>query len=507
MTVKNIKDYYEKIISVCVPAALAAAFFLVSCQAQIEQTMTEVTIEAGDPFTFDVEEYFSFANADITDFEISGSDIDTSVPGEYEIVVAYQNKTWTVTVHVKDTTVPQILADTLVIFTATLLNPEDLADYEDNTKCTCRLLYIKYISETACMEEDELLNLLNEEWNENDSYDEISPARDGVYLAVLQVTDEGENSAYQPFLIVYDTSVPEISGDIDDTVEQGEEPDTGSLKAYDDMDGEISTIEKDLIQSEEVWTVTVTCSDRAGNTATKVFTVSIDEDEESQEEESTAQSSSYTASEQSSTAADEETDDSSSSLVADLDAAESASSLIIIAAGSGSKAQLSMYIKTSGEWEEIVSTSVYIGRNGIGKTTEGDGKTLTGLYHIIKAFGVSSDPGTSLSYLKVDDSYYWVDDSDSVYYNQLVSTQDVTQDWDSAEHISASPTAYAYVLALDYNEECTPGKGSAIFIHCSIGKATSGCIAVPSESMKEIMRNITSDCAVIIDYESNIENY
>ena len=90
----------------------------------------------------------------------------------------------------------------------------------------------------------------------------------------------------------------------------------------------------------------------------------------------------------------------------DLDIAQSVSQLIIVAAGSGSTATLSMYQKSSGEWTQILFTSAHIGKNGIGKTAEGDGKTPTGVYYFTRAFGNNSNPGTSLSYLQVDSSYY-----------------------------------------------------------------------------------------------------
>ena len=212
-------------------------------------------------------------------------------------------------------------------------------------------------------------------------------------------------------------------------------------------------------------------------------------------------------------AADSEEDDSSSSdespyaWVGELDVAQSVSQLIIVSVGSGSSATLSMYTKSSGEWTLVISTSASIGYNGIGKTAEGDGKTPTGVYSFTRAFGNNSNPGTSLSYLQVDDTYYWVDDSDSAYYNQLVSTNDVTVDWSSAEHIASYPTAYAYCLALSYNSSCTPGKGSAIFLHCSTGGSTAGCIAISQSAMITVLQNVTSDCAIVIDYSSNIANY
>jgi len=199
-------------------------------------------------------------------------------------------------------------------------------------------------------------------------------------------------------------------------------------------------------------------------------------------------------------------DEKVSSWVVDLDVAKTANQIIVVAAD-GSNATVSMHNKEEdGTWTEILSTAGKIGRNGIGKTKEGDGKTPTGVYRFMFGFGNMSDPGCGLSYTQVDDSYYWVDDSDSAYYNQFVTTNEVTKDWDSAEHIAGVKSSYNYVLALDYNVECMPGKGSAIFMHCA-PTSGAGCIAVSEEMMVEIMKNVKDGCVVIIDSVEGVKGY
>lgn len=194
------------------------------------------------------------------------------------------------------------------------------------------------------------------------------------------------------------------------------------------------------------------------------------------------------------------------SWVADLDVAETANQIIIVAAD-GSSATVSMHNKAEdGTWTEILNTDGKIGRNGIGKTKEGDGKTPTGVYRFLFGFGNMPDPGCGLNYTQVDDSYYWVDDSDSAYYNQFVSTDGVAKDWDSAEHIASVKSSYNYVLALDYNVDCVPGAGSAIFMHCT-PTGGAGCIAVPEEKMVEIMQNVKDGCVVVIDSVEGVKGY
>ncbi len=201
-----------------------------------------------------------------------------------------------------------------------------------------------------------------------------------------------------------------------------------------------------------------------------------------------------------------QTEEKESSWVADLEIAETASQIIVVAAD-GSNAMVSMHEKAEdGTWTELLSTAGKIGRNGIGKTKEGDGKTPTGVYRFMFGFGNMTDPGCVLSYTQVDESYYWVDDSDSAYYNQFVSTNEVTKDWDSAEHIAGVKSSYNYVLALDYNVDCVPGKGSAIFMHCT-PTGGAGCIAVPEDVMVEIMQNVEDGCVVVIDSALGVMEY
>lgn len=192
--------------------------------------------------------------------------------------------------------------------------------------------------------------------------------------------------------------------------------------------------------------------------------------------------------------------------VAGLQVAQNTSQIMVVAA-SGNTATLSMHNKNAdGSWTEILSTSAGIGRNGIGKSAEGDGKTPQGVYGFSFAFGIQPNPGTALSYTQVDDSYYWVDDSNSAYYNQFVSTNNVACDWNSAEHITGAGSSYNYVLAINYNSGCVPGAGSAIFLHCK-PTGGAGCIAVSENSMVTILQNVQPGCVLIIDSTGGIYNY
>ena len=196
------------------------------------------------------------------------------------------------------------------------------------------------------------------------------------------------------------------------------------------------------------------------------------------------------------------------SWVANLKAARTSSQLIIVSASNGSYADVSMHTKDNeGIWQDKFNVSGRIGKNGINKISEGDGKTPTGIYSFGQAFGLADDPGSSKDYLKVNDNHYWVDDVNSKYYNKLADIRETGIQWSSAEHLIGYAKAYKYALALDFNKACIPGMGSAIFLHCNTSNATAGCISIPEDNMVYILKNLKSDAKIIIDYSGNISNY
>ncbi len=170
-----------------------------------------------------------------------------------------------------------------------------------------------------------------------------------------------------------------------------------------------------------------------------------------------------------------------------------------------SKANFSFYVKNqTGKWILDFSTIGHIGKNGLGKTKEGDDKTPVGVYHFTAAFGVASKPeDAGMPYVKVDETHWLVSDSASKYYNQFVSAskkeagdplvKTVNQDWASScgEQLYKYTKAYHYSLILDYNPENIPYKGSAIFLHCySDGQYTAGCVAIPEAGMKYLLQHL-----------------
>ena len=202
--------------------------------------------------------------------------------------------------------------------------------------------------------------------------------------------------------------------------------------------------------------------------------------------------------------------DESPEWVSSLKAAENASQLAIVSRTNGSNALFSFHEKDdTGTWREIVSCPAYIGKKGLGKTREGDMKTPVGVYTFTMAFGILEDPGCPMGYTKVDESHYWVGDSNSDRYNQFVSTRDYDSfNRKQSEHIIDYDLAYKYCLNISWNDNGTPNKGSAIFLHCQTkNKYTGGCVAIPEKDMRKVIQHVNHGCVVVIDSVKNIRSY
>jgi len=198
--------------------------------------------------------------------------------------------------------------------------------------------------------------------------------------------------------------------------------------------------------------------------------------------------------------------------VAGLPAAQDAQQLFVVAAMAMDRttASISMHEKDAdGHWKQILSTPGFVGKNGLcldADHVEGCGQTPVGVYHFNKAFGIAADPGCAIPYIQVDDNIYWSGDPD-YHYNEMVNINDHPElAMDDSEHIVDYDYQYQYCLNISFNEEGTPGRGSAIFLHC-LGPTkpyTGGCVAMPENIMKLVMQNVREDCVVVIDTLENM---
>lgn len=192
-----------------------------------------------------------------------------------------------------------------------------------------------------------------------------------------------------------------------------------------------------------------------------------------------------------------------------LPQAQNAQQLFVIAAHEKTTAWVSMHEKDKdGSWHMVMSTPGFIGKNGLGKTQEGDGMTPVGTFSFNRAFGIAKDPGCAIEYVQADDNTYWSGDvKEGMHYNELVSIKDLPDlDTENSEHILDYPYEYQYCLNISYNADGVPNAGSAIFLHCLGDRKprTGGCVAIPMDQMYYVMQHVSPDCVVVIDSMENL---
>lgn len=195
------------------------------------------------------------------------------------------------------------------------------------------------------------------------------------------------------------------------------------------------------------------------------------------------------------------------SWVSELETSESSSQMLIVSVYDKTYADVSMYTKRDGLWQNDFSVTGRIGSAGVGKVKEGDKKTPTGVFSLHTPFGIKDNPGCPLEYIKVTKNHYWSGMPEK-YYNKLVDASKVS-DYNPAggEHLIDYEGVYNYCVAIDYNPEGIVGKGSAIFLHCQGRGTTAGCVSIPESYMIYVLQNLRSDAKIIIDHQNNIMMY
>ena len=167
--------------------------------------------------------------------------------------------------------------------------------------------------------------------------------------------------------------------------------------------------------------------------------------------------------------------------------------------------------RADGSWQQVFGPiPAMLGYSGLtpaGKRRQGTGKTPTGSFEVVSAFGRKPDPGTSLPYRQIDRNDVWTyDPRVPSTYNMM---QTIKRSWkaygDYIEYLWSYGVQYDYVAVLDYNLPPGPirkgadgvrrtdvpantAKGGGIFLHASNGKVTAGCISVPVKQMRAITR-------------------
>ncbi len=108
----------------------------------------------------------------------------------------------------------------------------------------------------------------------------------------------------------------------------------------------------------------------------------------------------------------------------------------------------------------------------------------------------------AIPYHKIVDGDVWVGDSNSKLYNTLQNLNELKEvDFNYYEDMIKFYPYYNYGIAIDYNIDRTPHKGSAIFVHCfgnDGNTGSAGCIRLPEEYVKNLILDVDKDTKVVI---------
>lgn len=165
-------------------------------------------------------------------------------------------------------------------------------------------------------------------------------------------------------------------------------------------------------------------------------------------------------------------------------------------------AHIQLFERDAGVWLAVSDgESAVVGRSGLGWGTglhpvqnggpskrEGDGRAPAGVFDLTATFGYADSMATGLPYVYSTSDVECVDDSESDYYNEVLDRTTVDPDWNSHEEMRRRDELYEIGVVVAHNEDAVPRGGSCIFLHIWRGpnSTTSGCTAMPSNSMQHI---------------------
>ncbi|MEU1274483.1 L,D-transpeptidase family protein [Streptomyces sp. NPDC005799] len=147
----------------------------------------------------------------------------------------------------------------------------------------------------------------------------------------------------------------------------------------------------------------------------------------------------------------------------------------------------------NGRWVKAGSASARFGAKGLvegASRKQNTNTTPTGLYDLPFAFGIKGAPsGTMYKYRPVHASSWWCEDNASRSYNRWTEPRPSDCRASESERLGAYPTQYAYALVIGFNyQQPVRGRGAGIFLHVNGRGATAGCVSVPGDAMRAILR-------------------
>ncbi|MFN8076904.1 MAG: hypothetical protein U0Q15_16000 [Kineosporiaceae bacterium] len=165
------------------------------------------------------------------------------------------------------------------------------------------------------------------------------------------------------------------------------------------------------------------------------------------------------------------------------------STRVVVVSSRGTRATVTACRRSGSRYvADLGPFSGWVGRSGTVSASskrEGDGHTPRGVFPLRTGFGTAANPGLAAGWLRVGASDVWVDDPESALYNTH-QRDPAAGRWASAERLQIA--AYRYAQVIGWNESRRAGRGSAIFLHVSTGGPTAGCVSLPTDALKEVLR-------------------
>jgi L,D-peptidoglycan transpeptidase YkuD (ErfK/YbiS/YcfS/YnhG family) len=149
--------------------------------------------------------------------------------------------------------------------------------------------------------------------------------------------------------------------------------------------------------------------------------------------------------------------------------------------------------RTAAGWRRAGLAPARFGANGLadGATRrQGTDTTPTGLYDLPFAFGVEAAPaGARYPFRRVGPHSWWCQDNDSRAYNRWSEPLAADCRAAEAEHLVAYREQYAHALVVGFNYRApVRERGAGIFLHVNGRGATAGCVSVPADAMRRLLR-------------------
>ena len=181
-----------------------------------------------------------------------------------------------------------------------------------------------------------------------------------------------------------------------------------------------------------------------------------------------------------------------------------ATRVITVVAGSTSRTTATLQAWTRGAgggWRRYGSSVMaHIGADGMSThASEYRSATPMGSFTLTQAFGHDADPGTALPYFRTSPADWWISQPGRLYNTHQHCSARCSFDRSSNtvnEHLYYETPYYDYAVVIDYNTRNAPGgvhagRGSAFFLHVSVGQPTAGCVSIPQAKLVSLLRWLT----------------